>query len=492
MPPRPEPIAFLQNAYRRLRHRALHPKFAPIPGCRSSLPCELWRALIRATMDSVRSIRSSAVTRHGLPSSSPGLEASPRICARLPVLISPAALTRRCGCAMVCPLLADDPQIRTAFTLANLAILIQQIRSRREARIASFDPATSTVLFEEPYETLDLNSQRAKGCAWRAFQIAFILASLRSTADSSHDDRELVELIWFPTGGGKTEAYLGLAAFSVFLRRLRDPADTGVQALMRYTLRLLTAQQFQRAGRLVCAMEYLRRHHSAALGDETISIGIWLGGSTTPNTRADALAVFRSLTRGDGAKENQFVLDRCPWCGAQMGPVELAGRGRGRRSIPKVIGYEQRGKTVVYACPDHLCEFHESMPLYVIDEDIYEIRPALIIGTVDKFAMLAWRPQARSLFGIAMDGTRSYSPPGLIIQDELHLISGPLGSMVGLYEPVIEELCTDGRGSPPARPKIISSTATSSAAMQNRCISGRCMRRVTAPATISATRTRCR
>lgn len=357
-------------------------------------------------------------------------------------------------------LLADDPQIRKAFTLANLAILIQQIRSRREARIASFDQAASTLLFEEPYETLDLNSASARGCAWRAFQIAFILASLRSTADPHHDDHDLVELIWFPTGGGKTEAYLGLAAFSIFLRRLRDPGDTGVQTLMRYTLRLLTAQQFQRASRLVCAMEYLRRQHAAALGEEKISIGIWLGGATTPNTRADALAVFRSLTRGDGAKENQFILDRCPWCGAQMGPVDLVGRGRGRRSVPKVIGYEQRAHTVVYACPDRRCEFHESMPLYVIDEDIYEVRPALVIGTVDKFAMLAWKPQARSLFGIALDGTRAHSPPGLIIQDELHLISGPLGSMVGLYEPIIEELCTDRRESPPARPKIISSTAT--------------------------------
>jgi hypothetical protein len=356
-------------------------------------------------------------------------------------------------------LLADDPQIRRAFTLANLAILIQQVRSRREARLASFDSAASTVVFEEPYKPLDLNSADARGCAWRPFQIAFILASLRSTADARHEDRDVVELIWFPTGGGKTEAYLGLASFSIFLRRLRDPNDTGVQALMRYTLRLLTAQQFQRASRLVCAMEYLRRQHVAALGEEKISIGIWLGGSTTPNTRADALAVFRSLTRGDGAKDNQFVLDRCPWCGAQMGPVDLVGRGRSRR-VPKVIGYEQRAQTVVYACPDRRCDFHESMPLYVIDEDIYEVRPALVIGTVDKFAMLAWKPQARSLFGIADDGTRAYSPPGLIIQDELHLISGPLGSMVGLYEPIIEELCTDRRESPPAKPKIISSTAT--------------------------------
>lgn len=361
-------------------------------------------------------------------------------------------------------LLANDPQVRRAFRFANLAMVTQRVRLRQEARTASFDYDTSTLLFAKPYESLDLNSERARGseCQWRAFQIAFILASLRSTADAGDADRGRVELIWFPTGGGKTEAYLGLAAFSIFLRRLRNPADTGIQTLMRYTLRLLTAQQFQRASRLICAMEYVRRQHAGELGEAEISTGIWLGGSTTPNTREEARSVLRSLQSGDGSEQNKFVLDRCPWCGAEMGPVNLTGgRGRSRRSgVPRVIGYERRDTTVVYACPDQRCEFHLLLPLYVIDEDIYEKRPALIIGTVDKFAMLAWKPQARSLFGIAEDGTRAYSPPGLIIQDELHLISGPLGSMVGLYEPIIEELCTDRRGQQAAKPKIVSSTAT--------------------------------
>jgi hypothetical protein len=359
-------------------------------------------------------------------------------------------------------LLASDPQIRRAFQLANLAMFTQQVRSRREARTASFDHDTLTLLFAEPHEPLDLNSEQARGSQWRAFQIAFILASLRSTADAEDADRERVELIWFPTGGGKTEAYLGLSAFSIFLRRLRNPADSGIQTLMRYTLRLLTAQQFQRASRLICAMEYVRRQNAGELGEAEISTGIWLGGSTTPNTREEARSVLRSLQSGDGREQNKFVLDRCPWCGAQMGPVNLTGgRGRSRRDgVPRVIGYERRENTVVYACPDQRCEFHGLLPLYVIDEDLYEKRPDLVIGTVDKFAMLAWKPQARALFGIAEDGTRAYSPPGLIIQDELHLISGPLGSMVGLYEPIIEDLCTDRRGQQVAKPKIVSSTAT--------------------------------
>ena len=227
-------------------------------------------------------------------------------------LCSAAATRMRDGLAF----LASDAQARQAFRLANRSILIQQVRSRREARAASFDTASGTLFFEEQYGQLDLDSPGAQACQWRAFQIAFILAALRSTADRRSPERDLVELIWFPTGGGKTEAYLGLAAFSIFLRRLRNPSDTGVQALMRYTLRLLTAQQFQRAARLICAMEHVRREFANELGGAEISIGIWLGGATTPNTREDARAVLRSLIRGDGASENKFVLDRCPWCGA--------------------------------------------------------------------------------------------------------------------------------------------------------------------------------
>ena len=98
----------------------------------------------------------------------------------------------------------------------------------------------------------------------------------------------------------------------------------------------------------------------------------------------------------------------------------------------------------MFKCSDKInCEFKTGLPIYVIDEDIYDSRPDLVIGTVDKFAMLSWRPEARALFGIGKTGDQEFSPPGLIIQDELHLISGPLGSMVGLYEALIEELCTD-------------------------------------------------
>jgi hypothetical protein len=351
--------------------------------------------------------------------------------------------------------LREDELAREAFMLANKAMLMQQERSGHPIREAVFDRSELKIkVAGEPAVSSD-----ARG-SWRPFQIAFILASLRSTAQGDDSRREAVELIFFPTGGGKTEAYLGLTAFSIFYRRLKDPADTGVDVLMRYTLRLLTAQQFQRASALICAMEHLRRQETARLGPSEISIGVWLGGSVTPNTRSAALASLRQLKK-EGEGENKFVLLRCPWCAAQMGPIGATGKKAGRRGPePKVAGYEVREESVVLRCPDRACDFHQGLPIYVIDEDVYVYRPSLVIGTVDKFAMLALRPEARALFGIGADGNRVASPPNLIVQDELHLISGPLGSMVGLYEALIEELCTDRRGDSPVMPKIIGSTAT--------------------------------
>ncbi len=355
--------------------------------------------------------------------------------------------------------LKEDPKAAKAFQLANEAVLMQQIRSEPGVRSAQWDSKARRIKFAEPYSEPDPRALGTGRGWWRPFQIAFFLMCLRSTADGRADTRETVELLCFPTGGGKTEAYLGLAAFAMFMRRLGDPEDRGVSVLMRYTLRLLTAQQFQRASGLVCAMEQMRKKRLGDLGETRFSIGIWVGGGSTPNSRDDALAQLRALVRQDRNAENPFLLVRCPWCRAQLGPLS---HPRGTPSqAPKVIGYEQRGTTVAFKCSDPLCDFADELPVMVIDDDIYDEPPTLIIGTVDKFAMLAWRPEARALFGLGSDGSRLVSPPDLIIQDELHLISGPLGSMVGLYEAVIEELCTDHRDPKGAvRPKIVASTAT--------------------------------
>ena len=368
--------------------------------------------------------------------------------------------TKRCAQRMRDGLdfLRTDPKALRSFQLANYAILLQQIQSRRDARTATYDSKAKRIWFSEDYQEINPLAQSNGRGNWRAFQIAFILMSLRSAVDGFAPDRDTVELIWFPTGGGKTEAYLGLAAFALFMRRLNNKEDDGVHVLMRYTLRLLTAQQFQRSSRLICAMEVIRKKNLELLGHIPFSIGLWVGGANTPNYRKDAISVLNGLKKGDRATENKFILDRCPWCGAQIGPLDYSGKPP--KNALRVIGYVQEGNTVVFKCSDNDCPFSTGLPIYVIDEDIYEYRPSLVIGTVDKFAMLAWNAVPRSLFGINSTGKRNATPPGLIIQDELHLISGPLGSVVGLYEAVIEELCTDRRGEKPVKPKIVCSTAT--------------------------------
>ena len=356
--------------------------------------------------------------------------------------------------------LQSDQQALTAFQLANHAVLLQQL-TERHRRSLKLNAKTSEIEFSRTYQEPDVENIPMGLGQWRAFQIAFLLMSLQSTGEEHNEERKIVELIWFPTGGGKTEAYLGLTAFSLFLRRIRNSKDVGVHVLTRYTLRLLTAQQFQRAMKLICAMEYLRaQKHKELLGDTRFSIGIWVGSSNTPNTRTQAKVALKKLEERAKA-QNKFILNQCPWCGAEMGPIKSVAKRRNFGRKVEVHGYYRNGNTISYRCSDTLCRFGRSgLPVYSIDEDIYENRPSIVIGTVDKFAVLTWKPEARALFGINSEGEREYSPPGLIIQDELHLISGPLGSMVGLYEAVIEELCTDRRTEPPTYPKIVSSTAT--------------------------------
>lgn len=336
--------------------------------------------------------------------------------------------------------LADHEDAMFAFRLANRAMLIQQIRSKLPNR----EPSDT---FEELPE--DYHIDDTSGPAWRPFQLAFILMNIACCSDPEHEDREICDLIWFPTGGGKTEAYLGLAAFSICLRRLRNSDDRGTEVLMRYTLRLLTAQQFQRAASLITALETLRQDscYGANLGDNPITIGLWVGMGLTPNRREDALSHLNKL-RGPDSARNPFQLLRCPWCQTSLDER----RNLGYDNEPFTDGGEN---SVVFRCPNHGCRWNTPttrLPVVVIDDDIYETPPTLLLGTVDKFAQLAWEQRTGRIFGVNVD----WQPPGLIIQDELHLISGPLGTIVGLYETVIEELCKVN-GIPA---KLVASTAT--------------------------------
>jgi ATP-dependent helicase YprA (DUF1998 family) len=272
-----------------------------------------------------------------------------------------------------------------------------------------------------------------------------------------------VDLIWFPTGGGKTEAYLGLTAFSIFYRRLEHPKNSdGTAVIMRYTLRLLAAQQFTRAATLICACEYIRldseskrnKYPSYPLGKHPITIGLWIGGQHIPNRNDDAKYHLDKLhgvkehysVRNAKDRHNKFQVLKCPWCGTKM-----VKDSKDNKLIGK-WGYAMRDKHFYMFCPQEECDFTSRLPIQIIDEELYDHPPTLLFGTVDKFAMLPWDGRVGAFFGVG--GT--CRAPELIIQDELHLISGALGTIVGLYETAVDAICCQSG----VRPKIIASTAT--------------------------------
>lgn len=329
-------------------------------------------------------------------------------------------------------LLASNPDARAAFCIANRA-MDMAARQRSPARYAREAPA------------------------WRLFQLAFVLLGLPAIVDPTHEDRETVELIFFPTGGGKTEAYLGVIAFTLVWRRMtgaaRPDQGLGVAVILRYTLRLLTLDQLGRAATLICALEMLRKDQPA-LGQVRFSLGLWVGKSATANRLSE---VARQITdyRNGSSNQSPFPLAACPWC---RKPIDAG--------CMKVMPTQKNPVEVEVGCSDFGCAFSPrqgGLPVLFVDEQIYRELPSFLVATVDKLAMLPWRGESGALFGQVRrrmgrmfvgpctplphgskgkldalpDGLR---PPELIVQDELHLISGPLGTMVGLYETAIEEL----------------------------------------------------
>lgn len=318
-------------------------------------------------------------------------------------------------------LLERDPDALEAFRLANRVMALQRGRGQWIKRERVGEPS--------PEGT------------WRPFQLGFMLLCLNGMVDATHPDRAIADLLWFPTGGGKTEAYLGLIAFTVFHRRLRHGSTGGgVTVLMRYTLRLLTLQQFERAALLICAMETVRARQPERLGWEEISIGMWVGRAATPNRLKDADKALKKLARGEKLhEENPVQLKNCPWCGT---PLLLRNH---EVDVP--------GKRMVIRCDHVECDFSSGLPVHVVDTELYRVQPTLVIATADKFARIAWREDIAALFNRDEDRLRQGTPPPeLVIQDELHLISGPLGTLAGLYEAAVDIAC--------ARPKVIASTAT--------------------------------
>ena len=306
--------------------------------------------------------------------------------------------------------------------------------------------------------------------AWRPFQLAFVLQSIQGVVNPEHAERKTVDLLFFPTGGGKTEAYLGLAAFTIVMRRLvnpTEPAYAGVSVLMRYTLRLLTIDQLGRAAGLVCALE-LERKKRTDLGALPFEVGLWVGSSATPNRLGNKdddapetarRRVLKFKEKPDKA-ESPVPLDKCPWCGSKLTPNSF-------HLSPTI----NRPTNLSICCVNTHCDFSsvesQPLPIVAVDEPLYRRVPCFVISTLDKFAALPWIAEAGSMFGkvnkhpltgLPLQG--GLLPPDLIIQDELHLISGPLGTVAGLYESAIERLCWRKIGDKVILPKIVASTAT--------------------------------
>ena len=362
-------------------------------------------------------------------------------------------------------LLGENPTIVQAFLLANRAMFMQRIH----LRLQEIDKYPGDLALQEHIKALDYYSE-ADNYSWRPFQLAFLLMSLKSIVSPDCQERDIVDLIWFPTGGGKTEAYLGLTAFTIFFRRLSFPDSAGgTTVIMRYTLRLLAAQQFVRAATLICACEAIRKdglskkkYPTYPLGNEAISIGLWIGGEHTPNKNVgsyDSYGAKEHLEKLRDAKDasqiryakdrnNKFQILKCPWCGTKMvKDVDAGGKVVGE------WGYRLKNNKHFYlCCPQEDCDYNFKLPIQIVDEELYDNPPTLLFGTVDKFAMLPWKNDVGAFFATDSDNRT----PELIIQDELHLISGPLGTMVGLYETVVDALCC-AKG---IKPKIIASTAT--------------------------------
>ncbi len=383
----------------------------------------------------------------------------------------------------------DDGEVLEAFTIANRAIAAS-IRQRS-------------------CHGSDRQPEDLEPPKWRPFQLAFILMNLAGIIEPNHPDREVVDLLFFPTGGGKTEAYLGLAAFTILLRRLRNKGNitgAGLSVIMRYTLRLLTLDQLGRAATLICALELERQKQPEKLGEWPIEIGLWVGQTATPNVMGrkgdknqfSARARTNAFKNDSQSKPSPIPLENCPWCGENFSSnsFELKPNADYPTNLKIKCSPARKARKSKDKTPPKRsnCDFRRNnfLPILAVDEPIYRRLPSIIIATVDKFASLPWVGETGALFGKVnrydSEGFYGYAdtksggyaleknllPPELIIQDELHLISGPLGTMVGLYETAIEALASYELSEYPPRPplkrgeeegkiikpKIIASTAT--------------------------------
>ncbi len=359
--------------------------------------------------------------------------------------------------------LLNDDELFEIFKLSNKAMLISMINNDN--------------IEKGPYELGEVDAQEInydkpkKPKIWRPFQLAFFLQILPSLVDESHEDRDLVDLIWFPTGGGKTEAYLFISAFELIRRRFKyGKKGCGVGVINRYTFRFLSMDQFQRTSIMITALETLRREVfpvNNKIGEKEFSIGLYVGQAISPNhlvsneddSKTSQAQLENIYTENLPREKNTFPISSCPSCGTYLLPEKQMKNFDGSVDLNS-YGFEQKGRDFKTYCRNKTCKFHKKLPIYFIDDDVIHYKPSFLLGTIDKFASVTWDRNPGQIFAAR---SREYFSPSLVIQDELHLISGPLGTIAGLYEAAFEIIMSGSpnQDTPFTRgPKYIASTAT--------------------------------
>lgn len=319
-----------------------------------------------------------------------------------------------------------------------------------------------------------------KYSTWRLFQIVFIVSLVPDIAacdedvllDSQKAQTTLneVSLLYFPTGGGKTEAFLGVLIFNLFFDRYRGK-ECGVTSILRYPLRLLSVQQVQRLANVLAQAELIRRDDVAISNMEEFSLGYFVGDANTPN-KIEKKNVIKYSTSSQAVMDEERIIDICPFCGKQT--VHLK--------------FDEDNYRLVHYCDDFKCPSKGVLPIYIVDYEIYRYLPSAIISTVDKLAILGNNPSFRNILSGAtrrcpkhgftstmkcmvdrefcnvdvsdFEEVEMYDPaPTLFIQDEIHLIRESLGTYASHYESFIDYFVKNV--SPSRRPiKTIGATAT--------------------------------
>lgn len=307
---------------------------------------------------------------------------------------------------------------------------------------------------------------------WRPFQFGFLLANLASIVDLDKEP-EIVDVVWFATGGGKTETYLGLLVTAAFFDRLRGKRS-GITAWSRFPLRMLSLQQTQRFADALAGAETVRTRHK--VGGAPFSLGFFVGEPATPNKIEEEAKDGKPDPDDESMPGRYLTLEWCPFC----------------RSRDLVMAFNRKLWKLEHQCGNAECQwFERALPVYIVDEEIYRFLPTIIVGTLDKAALISMQASMRGMVGAPLGkcskdghgytyasrgnrkhgclvpgcrGEREDLPmdaalfgPSFRLQDELHLLRDSLGAVdshyEALYDGLQKELC--GR-----KPKILASSAT--------------------------------